>query len=143
MSINAANIVEKIKESDLSLSQLLKPEEFCDRGQYADKLAKEFKKSLNPTQLRKFFSSIKAIEIKLKNKEDKDPLPTTHARKIITLIPELAYAKGRNLIPQRFYELMSACLSPKRLKTVGDLKCLDLFLTTFLAYHKYYKEGGR
>lgn len=64
---------------------------------------------------------------------------------IFLYLPDLAYARGRKLIPQEFYELMCLCLDPQRLKTVGDLKILLSFLTALLAYYKYRekeKEGG-
>ncbi len=60
------------------------------------------------------------------------------------LVPELAYARGRDLIPQKFYDLMRRCLSDPKLQTVGDFRRLAELLTALLAYHKYHEKvkGG-
>ena len=60
--------------------------------------------------------------------------------KLLPLIPELAYAQGRGLIPDDFYRLMKASLSSQKLQTVKDFRLLTEFLTAVLAYHKLYES---
>ena len=118
----------------LSTMSELDPSEFAEENGLADSLAQKFKKDeLKPTQLRKIFHALKQIErgIKIENPEDK--LDRTQ---IMKLLPELAYASGRGLIPKDFYDLMKTCLSSQKLKTNSDFMRLMDFLTAILAYHK-------
>jgi CRISPR-associated protein Csm2 len=89
------------------------------------------------TQLRKFFHKIKNMDIKLKCRRNEEPLVYTE---IALLLPELAYAKGRNLISPDFYDIMKSSLQKEKLKTVGDFKKLVSFLSAILAYQKRKKQ---
>jgi CRISPR-associated protein Csm2 len=110
----------------------LKPRDFSEEGGDADILAQNFH-DLNPTQLRKVFGALKQVEIQNKA-EPNDKLVD---RSVINrLIPELAYARGRGLVPEEFYDLMKTCLSQTKMKTFGDLRRVIEFLTALLAYQK-------
>lgn len=89
------------------------------------------------TQLRKFFHRIKSMDIRLKGKKSEETLEYSE---IALLLPELAYAKGRNLISQDFYDIMKSSLQREKLKTVGDFKKLVSFLSAILAYQKMRKK---
>lgn len=139
-------ILTELKKTG-SLMELLKPEQFAEPNQVADKLAEDYvkEKEMKPTQLRKVFHALKEQERLLKGKADKEMLDSASKAKIRLFIPELAYARGRKLIPQEFYELMRLCLGSEKLQKVGDLRILMHFLTAILAYHKYHEKvkGGR
>ncbi len=148
VTLNKANLLDELRKPG-TLSQLLPPEAFAEPEQVAAQLAEGFvrdrRAELKPTQLRKIFSAIKARERVLRGRSDDQALDASARRDMRLLIPELAYARGRELIPQGFYDLMKLCLSGDKLQTVGDLKRLVEFLTAILAYHKYYdkvKGGG-
>jgi CRISPR-associated protein Csm2 len=133
MATKIDEILWKLK----SLSRMadLNPTDFAEEGGYADTLAREFGRELKSTQLRKVFGALKQVDIQVK----RDPLDKPLARSEINrLIPELAYAFGRNLVPKGFYDLMKMCLSQTKLQTVGDFRRLMEFLTALLAYHKFH-----
>jgi CRISPR-associated protein Csm2 len=111
----------------------LDPGEFAEEGGYAHILAREFGGTLKPTQLRKVFHSLKRIDLGLKGKSADAALDRTEVNRII---PELAYALGRQLIPRDFYNLMKACLGHQRMQTVGDFRRAMELLTAVLAYQK-------
>lgn len=137
--LTSKNILEKLERGE-SLSSILRLEDFAEPGKLADQLAQEYRSSLKPTQLRRFFHAIKKVERDTRGKKDDAELPTETRRQLLPLMPELAYARGRGLIPGDFYRLLKACLDSNRLKTVGDLRLLTQFLTAILAYHKLYEK---
>jgi len=123
----------------------LLPEQFNPELKIADKAAIYFfqqdehqkKDRLKSTQLRKFFHALKDIERTYKTKKENDPFNFSD---VSPVLPELAYALGRELIPREFYDLMKECLSDRKLKTVKDYRRFIEFLTAILAYHKMHKE---
>lgn len=146
MALTKDNIVDKLDQQG-TLTTLLPIEEFAEPEKLADQLADEFRTSrptLQPTQLRKVFHAIKAIERRFKGHDDSKQLDRKDKVDIRLLVPELAYARGRDLIPQKFYDLMRRCLSDQKLLTVGDFRRLAELLTALLAYHKYHEKvkGG-
>lgn len=140
MALTKDNILNELSKQG-TLTDLMPIEEFAEPEQLADQLAREFRTSLKPTQLRKVFHTIKAIERRFKGRGDSEPLNSQDKMSIRLLIPELAYARGRELLPTKFYELMRHCLSENKLKTVGDFRRLAQFLTALLAYHKYHENA--
>ncbi len=130
-----ANTVKDVIEEIRRLNRMaeLDPAKFAEEGGYADTLAREFGRDLKATQLRKVFGSLKQVDLRLKTEAPQNPLARAEINR---LIPELAYAFGRNLVPREFYELMKMCLSQTKLQSVGDFQRLMEFLTAVLAYHK-------
>jgi len=130
-------IIQKIKSLQ-NLSQL-DEKDIAKEGGYAEQVAKEVKKDLKTTQLRKFFSEIKANERELKEKGWK-----SIEGRFYMLRPNLAYAKARKLVPDQFFDLMNACM--KQVDKGDDeqkkenYKRFVQFLEAIIAYHKYY--GG-
>ena len=100
-----------------------------------------FKGKLNTTQLRKFFDNIASNQERLKNGEWKDI-----ESDFFMLRPNLAYAKGRKLIPDDFFILVSLCL--ERVNTQGSdekkkKENYDRFVAlmqAIVAYTKYYER---
>lgn len=88
---------------------------------------------LKTAQLRRFFDPLKAIEQKVFI-ENREWDYVKHD--FVLLTPKLAYAKGKGLIPQPFYNLIKDCL--KRVESKEDLKSFIQFLETIVAYHKYH-----
>lgn len=131
------DILNKIKQqknlSDLSV------EEIAKENGIAERLAKSFGSKLNTTQLRKFFDGV------VTNQENLN----TNGWKAIEsdfymIRPNLAYAKGRKLIPDGFYNLVSLCLervatagSPEPLIKENYSRFVEL-MQALVAYHKYY-----
>lgn len=139
MALRSENILSELEKRG-TLEALLPIEEFAEQGKLADQLAEEFRTTLKPTQLRKIFHEIKAIEGRFRGKKGSIPIDSESKMEIRLLIPELAYARGRDLIPQKFYELIRRCLSDQKLQTVADFRRLSQLLTALLAYHKYHEK---
>jgi CRISPR-associated protein Csm2 len=130
-------IIQKIDNLQ-NLSQL-DEKEIAKEGGYAEQVAKAVKRDLKTTQLRKFFSEIKANERELKEKGWNGIKADFYLMR-----PNLAYAKARNLVPDKFFKLMDICM--KQVDKGDDeqkkenYKRFVQFLEAIVAYHKYY--GG-
>lgn len=143
MGYSIREVKEKIQE--LSAMSELDPSLFCEEEGLADSLIQKFKeqrKDLKPTQLRKVFQELKAIQRAVLRKiiveEDKKlPFADEYRTKVVKLMPYLAYSVGRGLIPKDFYELIKLCLSTEKLKTYGDFLRVADFVETIMAYHKF------
>lgn len=122
------------------LVRVLKPEEFAVEEAVADTIAFEFKSLLQPTQTRRIFHTIKQIENQARRMNDESPLEEKDRLRLTLLIPELAYAAGRGLIPKEFYEILKLALAQDKLQTVGDLRRLVQFLTAIVAYQKFHSK---
>lgn len=133
------NIVEHLKQPQ-ALSHLLKLEDFAEPDTLAEALAKAYKGKLKATQLRRFFHTLKDIERGTHGRREDESLPAEIRHQLLPIMPELAYARGRDLIPDDFYRLLRACLTVQKLPTVGDLRLLVNFLTAILAYHKFHEK---
>ncbi len=133
-----AYTVREVKQRIEALSSMsaLDPKDFCEEEGLADSLAQRFgKEALKPTQLRKVFHPLKAmrrdVERELKSEEDrKRPFQRTE---VIKLMPTLAYASGRGLIPKDFYDIMRTCVSAQKIKTNDDFIRLAEFVEAILA----------
>ena len=135
------NIKEVITEiSRLDKMRELKPDDFAEEGGYAETFVKELHhdktKDLKPTQLRRFFHEIKGIRRQIKHGED------YNRTEIALVMPTLAYAVGRRLIPDDFYQLMKVCFGKQRCENQADFERAADFLEAIMAYHKYY-EGKK
>lgn len=145
--VGEAEIVKKIKEKIGNGTLRDLPTE--DIAIKPDGLAYQFVtgegagKDLNSTQLRKIFHELKDYQrqIKLKKLGDKDVLPDKG--RLALLQANLAYARGRELIPNSFYELLVFCLRTERCKTKADFDRLVQLLEAILAYHKYHSSLKR
>lgn len=141
MTFTPNNVVSQLEQRSESLSQVLHVKDFAGTGDLADQLARGYGDRLKATQLRRVFHTIKDIERGLPREDRK--LTDQELAEILPLLPELAYARGRDLIPQDFYELMRACMDKGKLRTVSDFRLLTRLLEAILGYHKYYDKGGK
>ena len=128
--IDISKVIEKIKEKKTFIEII--PEDFAKEEGYAYIIAKNVNDKMKVNQLRKIFTQIKKIENEIKGKKEEDVLDKT---KIILLLPELAYAYGRNLITKDFYDLMKICLNDKLIHK-KDFNNFVKFLSAILSYHK-------
>lgn len=111
----------------------LKAEDFAMPGGLADCFAEKMKKDLKATQLRRFFHEIKDLKLGFK-------ATGFNRSRIAMLMPMLAYAKGRGVIPQEFYDLMTQCFGMEKCQDAEDFdRAVDL-LEAILAYHKMYAQ---
>ncbi len=137
------NITNEIKKSS-NLSQILKPQIFAPPGGWADKITKQLKEQhkknkkipeLKTSQLRKIFAEVKDIcEKRIKGIKDDNT-------ELYLLYPKLAYAQGRDLMPENFYKLIIACLDKlKNSSNKEDFKAFKEFITAIVAYNKKYEQ---
>ncbi len=127
------------------MNELL-PAEFCLEGGLADGPIQGFKdNSLKPTQLRRIFSELTAIERKSREFKKSD---------LIRIVPKLAYASGRGHIPKEFYDLITKCIDKVQEPTEAERQSdeptdFEVFMDYFralLAFHKFRSKadkGGR
>ena len=116
------------------LSDLIKPEDFCPEGAVADKIGGV--RELKSSQLRRIFGTIRLLERRNRGEALRDVLKDPYKQRLALLGPELAYARGRNLIPRDFYQMLRSCLEPGHMRTVADLRRLGELLAAVVAYQK-------
>ncbi len=128
--------MKKILEKIESFSEL-KIEDFAPPGKLADSIAE--KKDMKATQLRKVFTTIKQIDLKLKGEKDDEKEFNDPA--LYMLLPQLAYAKARRFISDDFYELIKTIIGDGqkgKIKKVKDFRRFVEFMTAIVAYHKFH-----
>lgn len=127
------NLIKKIKDSS-SLSSVLTVEEVNLPERAAYNVAYQIKnEKLETNQLRKIFEQIKSCEkylydIDLAKKE------------LYKVLPLMAYAVGRDILPLKFFELLKECINENKLKSEVDINRLIEFLTSIVAYFKYFSS---
>lgn len=121
-----------------TLTALLLPKEFAGEDQVAANIARDYQRDLKPNQARRVFHTFKEIDRSNRRNSDNDSLSGDDRMRLTLLVPELAYAAGRGLIPKEFYEIVKMCLAADKMQTVGDLRRLVQFLSAILAYQKFY-----
>lgn len=132
-------LIDKLKIG-MPLHEVLTCEEINLPTGIAFKAGKLFKKTNNPNdkntlntnQLRKYFEQINSVKGMEINKAKKE---------LYKVLPQIAYAAGRGVCPQLFYQLMEACITPQTLVDEKDIDTLIDFLTSIVAYAKYNSNG--
>jgi CRISPR-associated protein Csm2 len=121
----------------------LQEEEFAPQGKIADVFAQSIKK-VKTTQIRRYFNAVKRIEADLKNnKKGWDAVK----KDFYMLTPQFAYARGRDLITEEYFDFMTSCL--KKVDCGTDEEKIENFLKfanlfeAIVAYHKYYEKKGK
>jgi len=125
--------VEQVKDHIRGLNSMseLEPKYFAEEGGLADSLASGLGSGLKPTQLRKIFHAIKDMRRQVERQLEFD------RTELALIMPTLAYAAGRNLLPKDFYEVLKLCLGRERLRTKEDFLRTADFIEAVMAYHKY------
>ncbi|MGL5548098.1 MAG: type III-A CRISPR-associated protein Csm2 [Culicoidibacterales bacterium] len=113
------------------LAGVLTVEKYALPSGWADTIANEINVELNNTQLRKLFTEIKQIAMRL---ETKVTTFEEETRNIWLLMPNIAYAKNRGVIKPEFYNLMAACIKPEKIKTLADYLAFAQFMEALVAY---------
>lgn len=111
--------------------------DYSEEGGLADSFVvglKEDREALKATQLRRFFHQIKFLQRQVERSND----ASFDRTGIAQVMPVLAYAAGRALIPKDFYELMKLCFGQQKCRTKADFLSAANFLEAVMAYHKYH-----
>ncbi len=114
-------------------------EEIAKENGIAESLVLAFRGQLNPTQLRKFFDTIVRNQEQLREKGWEAAQADFYM-----LRPNLAYAKGRKLIPDDFFNLVDACM--RKIPADSDAqirKNYDRFVDLMKALVAYAKYHGK
>ncbi|NLX62667.1 MAG: type III-A CRISPR-associated protein Csm2 [Tissierellia bacterium] len=131
-------LLNEIKKAD-SLKEVLIPEKYALPGGWAQKVVSVLGRgqdaAMNSNQLRKIFTQLKNIEEKVSKNQD-DNLTVDQMNEILLLMPQIAYARGRNLISLDFYNLLKECITPKKIKDKNDYISFVKFYTAIVAYSK-------
>ncbi|GMG97782.1 type III-A CRISPR-associated protein Csm2 [Tepidimicrobium xylanilyticum] len=129
------SLIDEIKKVD-SLKKVFKPENYALPDGWAHKTAESLSKdAMNSNQLRKIFTQLKNIEESIDRNKGNE-LTQEQMNKILLLMPQIAYARGRNLIPWPFYNLMKECITPNKIRDREDYKSFVSFYTSVIAYSK-------
>ncbi|MEA3402817.1 MAG: type III-A CRISPR-associated protein Csm2 [Armatimonadota bacterium] len=122
-----------------SLTEVLRRSDFAPPGGYADAVAQGLaQKDMKISQLRRFFGEIKSFEAKCRQQRQQG----TEAYELdeeFLLLPEVAYAVGRKLVPEAFYDLVRACINKDKVRSIDDMERFIEFMTAIVAYHKQYE----
>lgn len=133
-------IIDDIRRMPNLKEENLKPEDYtCPNGD-AHIIAQGSKK-VKTAQLRKFFNEIKRLYQQTKPEKKLDKVKI----ELIKLIPELVFAKGRDVITDDFFNLLEACILKDeagkkkcRLTSYEEFENFVSFLEAIVAYHKAY-----
>lgn len=144
----AAMSIDQIKREINGLPTMsdLSQIKFAEENGLADSLVQYFlreKNVLKANQLRKIFSAIKLIQRGIEpeiRKNEKVKEVRFERETIAPLLVNLAYARGRGLIPEDFYTILTQCLSQQKLQTNDDFIRVAQFTEAILAYYKF--RGG-
>lgn len=134
------NELDRVKEKINNLKSLkyYEVEEFVKFGGDADKITQQLGNSdIKTSQLRKFFAAVKEIELNLKEKNEWDEKVKMD---FYLLMPKLAYAKGRRVIGDEFFDLMKITMekigSEDKKDILEDFSRFVQFLEAIVAFYK-------
>lgn len=134
------DILEALKKKK-SFSDVLVTE-FAPPEKMADKIART--QEIKTTQLRKVFTAIKNMEIKVKDSNGDDAF---NDPALFMMVPHLAYAKARKFVSDDFYNLIKIIVgdgTSGKIHKVKDFRRFAEFMTAIVAYQKFHnskKEG--
>ncbi len=133
-------IIDKIGKLDMLKDLDIKS--IANEDGYAAKVANTLK-NMKTAQLRRFFGAIKSIERKIEEENPENVWEKVETE-FYLLKPKIAYAKGRRLIPDEFYQVLRVSLNKIDVGSnedkVANFKTFVKFLESIVAYHKFY--GG-
>jgi CRISPR-associated protein Csm2 len=127
-----SNVVSAIQQKDTM--RALRYNEFAEEGKFADQVAKQYGGDLNPTQLRKIFQHLKSIQQRVRKRDPEEDF--AEEADLLRLMPQIAYAAGRDNIPKGFYNLLRVCFSSEKIQTNEDFLHAFDFIEAILAYQK-------
>ena len=106
-------------------------DKYAEEDGWADSFVQNLRSELKATQLRRFFHQVKQLKLQAERSGE------FQRSNLAQVMPTLAYAVGRKLIPQAFYDLMILCFGQQRCNTKEDFLAAANFLEAIMAYHKY------
>jgi len=117
-----------------------KDQSFKDLPVFAAAVAESLE--ITPTQLRRFYTYVKSIDIGAKSKRDNMELDSAEKAKLKFLLPKLAGSasvknkKVKNSL-KTLYKIFSTCIhkQPDKIKKVEDLRQFVAFFEAILDYH--------
>lgn len=96
-------------------------------------------RSLNSTQLRKFFDEVKSIEYRLQEGDNMESIEAD----LWKLVPSIKYAAGRNTVPKSFADFITTAVTAVSESSNKKQTFLNFerIFESIVAYHKY--KGGK
>jgi len=93
---------------------------------------------LKSSQLRKFYDSVKQLELKLIDKKDSDELDDKIIAQLVFLKPHLENASKKSKIPKDYKDIIEYSIDKvtKQGNTKEDFKYFVKFFESIVAYHK-------
>ncbi|MDM8522583.1 type III-A CRISPR-associated protein Csm2 [Desulfococcaceae bacterium HSG8] len=109
---------------------------------YSAMIAKELdRKRISSTQLRRFYTYVKAVDQKNRHLADEKDIPDIDKAKLKFLLPKLAGSVKRTDKKkiEPLYRVFASCLRNDRIENVRDLRLFVEFFEAILDYHETYK----
>ncbi|HWQ47600.1 MAG TPA: type III-A CRISPR-associated protein Csm2 [Methanosarcina sp.] len=101
------------------------------------KAMKEKKKPVTTTQLRRFYTYLKSIDLaNQQTKEDEQDFKDKYKLKFI--LPKIAGSSERESL-EDLYKILNACVNGDKIKIVKDLRLFIEFFEAILDYHSTFK----
>lgn len=129
------NVLSDIRK--VSMLKEISTKDYADEGGFAEIVAKA-SENLKTSQLRKFFASIRKMQLK-ENWNEIEP-------DFYLLKPKLAVSKGRKLIPREFHDFMLITMSKVDVgneeEKLENFQVFVNFLESVVAYHKYHNPNA-
>jgi len=123
---------QRAKEEAGGLSELAKAEDLVN---WARSLARDIEEfDLKSPQLRRIISEMKCLEVSVRKRGAKEPIPEAELAEIVFLRPYMAYAARRYSRLRVLRRFLDHCFDPVMLKTGKDLLALAKFLNSLVAY---------
>jgi CRISPR-associated protein Csm2 len=131
------DLIKEIQRAN-SLKEVFTPEKYALPDGWAYKTADTLigNNAMNTNQIRKIFGELKSIEEKLKREKSLERCKND----ILLLMPHVAYARGRGVVSQNFYDLMKECITLKKIKEPKDFEAFVKFFTAVVAYSSVVKS---
>ena len=102
--------------------------------EFAAVIAKEMgNNKVTPTQLRRFYTYVKSVEMINRDKQPNDT-SIIDKYKLRFILPKIAGSSERENL-QHLYEILKSCLLGNKIQTVGDLRIFVEFFEAILDYH--------
>jgi len=95
------------------------------------------KKPVTPTQLRRFYTYIKSID--LANQQTPEETPNFKDKyKIKFILPKIAGSSERESL-EDLYKILNACITGNKIQSVKDFRIFMEFFEAILDYHSTFK----
>lgn len=125
---------EKVDTRDIQLKDPLDPHLFSDVAERSAIACSSRSEANKSSQLRRFYDELVSLNDRVQRSENADEEYIRVAPYVQMLLAKAAYAKGRKLIDNQFYERFKILI--RQIDSKETLKRAKLFFEAFLGFKK-------